>query len=162
MLNAIETLAVNRVFTKGESSQARDEVAAGTYEVDLTVRVKGTLCVSVDTAKTPTVSIPVKEVLALFVARSGCTREAGLALLRECLTEALNNSVHGVGAIETAVDIDAEFKQAVSDLTASLPKTPVKGPVKAHLEIEKVVQLVEMDMHAPRLLKAPVQLSLPL
>jgi hypothetical protein len=132
-LSAIESLAITKALKAD-----RDAVAAGSYAVDVTVRVRGTVDVAADTAKTPTVSIPVKEVLALFIARSGATREASLKLLRECLTDALSKGVEGAGAVDAAADIDAAFKAEVAALTASLPKTPVKGAVKAKLAVEVV------------------------
>lgn len=137
-MNPIETLAVaNAIETKNEKL-ARSGVVAGTYNVDVTVRVHGTVKVGEDTEKTPTASIPVKEVLALFIARSGCTREASIALLRDCLTDALSQGVTGAGAIEAVADIDNVFKAAANELVASLPKTPVKGSVKASLVVEEI------------------------
>jgi len=141
-LTNIEVTALNNLVAAKAAKAARDEVNPGEHAVDFTVRVTGTVKVLADTEKTPTVSIPMKEVLALFVQRSGCTREHSLALLRECMTEALSASTEGKGAIEGAIDLDAEFKAAVADLTASLPKTPVKGAVKASLAVEVVESAV--------------------
>lgn len=143
-LNNIEVTALNNLVAAKVAKTARDEVNPGEHTVDFTVRVTGTVKVLADTEKTSTVSIPVKEVLALFVARSGCTREASLKLLRECLTDALSASTEGKGAIDGAIDLDAEFKAAVSDLTASLPKTPVKGAVKTALNVEVLSEEVAL------------------
>lgn len=133
-LTDLTTLALSRAVSSKEDKVAREGVAPGTYDVDVTVRVRGTIEVLDDTEKTPTVSIPLKEVLALFVARSGCTREHSLALLRECMADALRDGVKGEGAVAAAADIDAEYKRAVKDMLAGLPKTPVKGAVKADVE----------------------------
>ena len=108
-MNATETIALNNLVATAAAKAAREALEVGTHQVDITVRVTGSLNVAKDTEKTPTVSIPVKEVLALFVARSGCTREASLKLLRECLTDALAEGTKGEGAIAGAVDLDAEF-----------------------------------------------------
>lgn len=137
-LNDLTALAISRAISAKEASAAREGITAGTYDVDLTVRVKGTIEVSEDTDRPPTTSIPVKEVLALFLARSGCTREHSIALLRECLTDALRDDVRGQGAIEAAADIDREFKKAVAEITNSLPRNPVKGAVKAHVTTDLV------------------------
>ena len=139
-MNATSTIALNNLVATAAAKAARDELSVGTHSVDMMVHVTGTLTVGADTEKTPTVSIPVKEVLALFIARSGCTREASLALLKSCLSDALADSTKAVGAIDNAVDIDAEFKAAVAGLTASLPKTPVKGAVKAKLTVTEVAE----------------------
>jgi hypothetical protein len=137
-LNDLTTLALSRAVSTKEDKAARDGVTAGTYEVDVTVRVRGTIEVLDDTEKTPTVSLPMKEVLALFIARSGCTREASIALLRECMTDALREGVKGEGAVAAAADIDAQYKAAVKDMLATLPKTPVRGAVKADIETHLV------------------------
>jgi hypothetical protein len=137
-LNDLTTLALSRAISAKEASAAREQITPGSYDVDLTVRVKGVIEVSEDTDRPPTTSIPVKEVLALFLARSGCTREHSIALLRECLTEALKDGVTGKGAIEASADIDREFKAAVAEITSSLPRNPVKGAVKAHVTTDLV------------------------
>lgn len=134
-MNATQTIALNNALDTKVAKAAREAVEPGSFDVDFMVRVTGTINVAEDTEKTPTVSIPVKEVLALFVARSGCTREASIKLLRECLTDALKDGVKGEGAIEGAVDIDEVFKAEVAALTASLPKTPVKGKVTTKLTV---------------------------
>lgn len=133
-----EILAMSKAFAKKATDTARDTLTSGVYPIDFLVRVHGSLTVAEDTEKTPTVSIPVKEVLALFVARSGATRAASLALLERCLTDALNISTKGSGAIEELEVVDAAFEQATTALLSRLPKTPVRGAVKAALEISKI------------------------
>jgi len=138
-LSQVETVALGKITSTAGLSAARDGLSAGVHFVDVVVRVSGTLTVAEDTDKVPTVSIPLKEVLALFVARSGCTRAASLALLAECMTEALaGGGVSGVGAVEAAADIDAAFKASVGALLAALPRTKVRGAVKVGLVIEVI------------------------
>lgn len=129
-MDSITLTALSKIVAD-MAKDARDSVEAGSYTVNttVTINVAGTVKVSEDTEKTPTCSIPVKEVLALFIARAGFTRDHSIALLKECLGKALSKGVEGQGAIEAAADIDSEFKAAVAELTASLPKTPVKGKV---------------------------------
>lgn len=133
-LSDLTTLAISRAVNAKADKTARDGVLAGTYHIDVTVRVRGTLAVAEDTDKTPTVSIPMKEVLALFIARSGCTREHSLNLLRECMTEVLQHGATGQGAVAAAADIAAEHKRAVAEMLESLPRTFVAGAVKADIE----------------------------
>ena len=133
-LNDLTTLALSRAISNKADAAARSGVVAGTYDVDVTVRVRGTLEVLEDTDKTPTVSLPMKEVLALFIARSGCTREHSLNLLRECMADALRDGVKGEGAVAAAADIAAEHKKAVAEMLKSLPRTFVAGAVKADIE----------------------------
>lgn len=137
-LSAIEGLALSKAFKAD-----RDAVAPGTYEIDMLVRVHGSMTVAQDTEKTSTVSIPVKEVLALFVARSGATREASLKLLEECLTDALVKSSTGCGAISEMADIDQVFSAQMTKLIASLPKTPVRGAVRTKLQVEASLRAAE-------------------
>lgn len=135
MLTNLEILALSRAV---DGKLVRDEVSVGSHMVDFTVRVCGEIKVGKDTEKVPTVSIPVKEVLALFIARSGATRQSAIALLRECMTLALDGGSKGSGAIDAHADIDQVFREEVSKLTASLPKTPVKGQVRADLTVTRV------------------------
>lgn len=144
------TPALIAAIAKNSSDAAKDgrgnlEVGSHVVDTTITLHVKGTVNVSEDTEKVPTCSIPVKEVLALFIARAGFTREHSVALLKECLTAALNKGVEGQGAIEAAADIDSEFKATVAELTKSLPKTPVKGTVKVKCSVVEVVVATAAD-----------------
>lgn len=136
--SAVELTGLSKAVASAAATKARGDLAVGTHLVDLVVHISGSLQVAPDGTRVPTASIPVKEVLALFVARSGCTRERGIALLRECLTAALEQGVSGAGAIEAAADVDATFKAAVDELVASLPRTPVKGQVRALLQVKRM------------------------
>jgi hypothetical protein len=118
---------------------ARDALAAGTYEVDELVHVHGTLTVGKDYETTPTVSLPVKEILALFVARAGFTREHTMALLVDCVSDAIDKSGHGAGEVASKVEAVDEYLEAIKkDVLAKLPKVPRKGAVKAKLVAEAV------------------------
>lgn len=143
MIATAPTASSLLALSKATTSLAEARPAPGTYIVDevVSVHIKGVLSISEDTEKTPTVSIPLKEVLALFIARSGATRESSISLLRECLADALKGGTKGEGAVAAAAEIDAAFKEEVAALTASLPKTPVKGAVRWKGEAE-VVEVV--------------------
>ena len=147
MLDSLTTLALAKSVKEATEKLARADVTVGTHPIDVVLHIKGSLVVAPDTEKKPTSSIPFKEVLALFIARSGCTRESAVSLLRSCLTDALNHGVTGEGAVEAAAAIDEVFKAEVAALTASLPKTPVKGAVKASLAVE-VVNAAEYQIAA--------------
>lgn len=132
-LTPLELLALSRVRSD------RDAVTPGVQAVDFTVHVSAEIVVGEDTEKIPTVSIPLKEVLALFIARAGVTRDASVALLRECMSIALALGPRGQGAIDSQIDIDEVFSEAVDKLTASLPRTPVRGQVRVrNLTVTKV------------------------
>ena len=129
----IEALCLTKL-----SGPKGERPAPGMYEVDFEVAVKGSVSVGDDTTKKPTVSIPMKEVLALFIQRSGVTREASVKLLREAMIEALKQDTKGTGAIAAATDIEQVSKDIVSEVVASLPRTPVLGRVTTNLEVEKI------------------------
>lgn len=131
-LSAIEALAISKANIKA------DRPETGKHEVDFTVRIQGGVSILDDTERTPTVSIPMKEVLAIFIQRSGVTRAASVKLLKEAMTEALKKDVKGAGAIDAAVDIDQASKDIVEEVAASLPKTPVKGRVTCKLDIVRI------------------------
>jgi hypothetical protein len=133
-LSAIEALALS----KGLKAD-RDAVEAGEFGVDFTVRVTGTMSVAKDTSRDSTVSLPVKQVLALMIQRSGATREATIELLRKCMIEAMNASetgTEGEGALDGT--IDAEWAKVTEELVKSLPRTRVRGAVKAKISVEVV------------------------
>ena len=143
-MDNLKIIALNNLIETKAAKAARAGLSVGTHQVDMLVRVQGTVSVAADTEKVPTVSIPVKEVLALFIARSGATREASLKLLSECLTDALKDGVKGEGAIKAAAEMDKEFEARIKALTAALPKSPVKGAVKTDLTVCEVVETAEM------------------
>lgn len=133
-MSAIINLALNAI----ESSESdRAAVAAGKYDVDAVVRVSGTLSVGADYDTTPTVSLPVKEILALFVARAGFTRERSMQLLVECVHDAIAEDGHGAGEIAARVaEVDDYLSAIKAEILDKLPRQPRKGAVKAKIAVE--------------------------
>jgi len=130
MANDLTTTVLSKLIPARAASEARDCVAPGEYPVDFTVTVKGVVTVKEDTVKVPTVSIPIKEVLALFVARSGAMRAANIRLLAECIGDALSAKGGKGGATGSlSSEFDAHFGEVVASFLAGLPKTNVKGIV---------------------------------
>jgi hypothetical protein len=130
MANDLTMTVLSKVIPSRKASAHRDGVTAGEYPVDFTVRVSGLVNVKEDTEKVPTVSIPVKEVLGLFISRSGALRDANIALMKECITDALNNKgTKGAQGALTA-EFDAAFGQVVAGFLSTLPKTKVRGEVE--------------------------------
>ena len=130
MANDLTLTVLSKVIPSRKASAARDGVAAGEFPVDFTVSVKGIVTVEEDGEKKPTVSIPVKEVLALFIARSGATRDANIALLTSCISDALA-AKGGKGGAKGALEaeFDATFGKVVEQFLSTLPKTRVRGDV---------------------------------
>ncbi len=130
----LQVIALAKVVKQKSSDAARDELDVGVHQVDLVARVKGTITVGPDTERVPTASIPVKEVLALLVQRAGALRGNTIALIRDCLTEALSEGVKGQGSL--IKEFDAHFGAEIDRVLASLPTTPVRGAVQTALELE--------------------------
>ena len=131
MASDLSVTVLSKVIPAAAEKAAREGLTAGTFDVDFTVHVKGPVTIRPDTDKTPTVSIPLKEVLALFIARSGALRDANIAILSECITEALAAKGGDGGAKGALVgEFDAVFGQVVTDFLSTLPKTKVKGAVE--------------------------------
>jgi hypothetical protein len=142
-------IALTKAVSDRQAKAARPSLTVGTHEVDFTVRVRGSLTVSEDTDKTPTVSIPMKETLALFIAYSGITGQHAKNLLTRAMTDALaiqadgEQNHNGVGAIRDALPKIAEIERdVVAPMLASLPRTKVNGMVRANLDVTEVGSLV--------------------
>jgi len=130
MANDLTMTVLSKLVNARAATEARDGVTAGEFPVDFTVTVKGIVAVKEDTVKVPTVSIPIKEVLALFVARSGAMRASNIRLLAECISDALAAKGGKGGATGSlAGEFDAHFGETVQAFLAGLPKTAVKGVV---------------------------------
>lgn len=141
--NAIQSVAIAKAIATKDATAAREQLTVGKHEVDVTVRITGSLNVFADTEKTPTVSMPMKEVLALFIRYSGITGPHALALLKRAMTDALtktdsegSQNTQGEGAIAAVIkDIDETINLVVEPMLQNLPKTPVKGMVKPNLKV---------------------------
>lgn len=136
MKDPIKLIALDKALKKKDADEARREVKPGTYPVDFTVHVSGSIKVGEDSDKVPTVSIPFKDVLALFVQRAGITRETSLKLLRECVATALKDDNTAAGCLDE--HIEAVYAEEVATVLASLPRTKVAGQVRATLTVEEL------------------------
>ena len=118
----------------------RERIAPGNHEVDAVVHVHGTVKVGKDYTTVPTVSVPLKETLALFVAYCGCTREAAKAALLRAAGEAIAATGKGKGSLEDALPVVEETLQTVKDdVLARLARQPRKGTVSVKgLTVEEV------------------------
>lgn len=114
----------------------RDELSQGEYDVDAIVRVVGTLKVGTDYEATPTVSIPLKETLALFVHRCGCTRDKALEVLADCMRDAIGATNRGAGAlVEALPEVSATMSTVQHEVLAKLPKAKKRGAVRFNGEV---------------------------
>ena len=130
MASDLSVTVLSKIVPAAAEKAARDALTPGKFDVDFTVHVKGPVVIRQDTEKTPTVSIPLKEVLGLFIQRSGALRDANIALLRDCISDALAAKGGDGGAKGALIgEFDEAFGKVVADFLSTLPKTPVKGAV---------------------------------
>lgn len=123
-MDAVLLTAMNAVLAK--LAKANGPLAPGNYAVDetVTIRLAGSVDKAEDEVYTPTIAIPVKAVLGTLLPRLGATREAGMAVLIEAMTEAVNLDVKGDSTLKARMkDVDAAMAQVESVLDALPPKT---------------------------------------
>ena len=102
----------------------------GRHEVGevLVVHVRGSVEKHADQLVSPTVSIPLVSTLALFWEKAGLNRDEALSLLREAITEAMDDKVNEDAAIQKRIDDVQEAISAVrKDLIDHLPKMKRSG-----------------------------------
>lgn len=117
---------------------ARGMLTPGIYPINTTVKVVGQIKVGEDSEYTPTVSIPLKETLALFIKYCGATREAAIAALVKAMQDSLAVDGKGQGALIEAMPILEQTMATVEATLAKLPKQPRKGAVTCKLQTEVV------------------------
>ena len=123
---------LSKIVPVRAASDFREGCTVGEFPVDFTVKVKGVVNIKEDAKpKTPTTSIPVKEVLGMFIARSGALREKNIEILTECLTEILT-AKGGKGGAKGSIspEFDKVWADTVEAFLATLPKTRVRGEVE--------------------------------
>lgn len=158
MLSEIQKLAISKIKTD------REAVQPGTYPVDFTVRVNGTVTVGEDYERAATGNIPWLEASALWAevsreafnsligkVQAGGTvtvddleamrdsRVLATNILTDCIRKAMLDGESAVGKIAAKVEgmTDAvnEIKRKV---VAMLPPQEAKGVVKASVTVEPV------------------------
>ena len=104
----------------------------GTHHVDetITVRVSGTVQKQNDQLVAPTTSIPLLLTIALLFQKSGATRENNLRILREAITEAMQEGTDKDERIKSYIkDCEATVAAVKEQLISQLPKVRRSGRV---------------------------------
>ncbi len=123
-MNEIKNL-IAKVWVKEKA-----DFSVGRHDIDevLVVRVRGSIEKHTDQLVSPTVSIPLVSTLALFWSKAGLNRDEALSLLREAITEAMDDRVNEDAAIQKRIDDVQEAISAVrSELIDQLPKMKRAG-----------------------------------
>lgn len=120
------------------------DLEVGTTFVDevVTIHVSGTVTKQNDSMVAPTTSLPLITILALFWEKSGITRGHALRMLKEAITEAMQNGKDTDEQIEARMmDVEAAVKAVKTDLIAKLPKQRRSGRVVTKdLQIEVLTE----------------------
>lgn len=136
-LNNIELLALSKSVKDALTKSMSESTAPGTYPVDFTVHVTGTVQKGQDTTKVPTSRIPTLAAMALMIQRLGIQRDRSVELLMECVKQAIELDGDAEEALleKSGVrEMEARLKQEIR----KLPPTKVNGPVKALLNVTKL------------------------
>lgn len=124
MNNTIKSL-IAKVWNKENA-----DFNVGRHEIDevFVVRMRGSVEKMSDQLISPTVSIPLVSTLALFWEKAGLNRDEAINLLREAITEAMDDKVNEDAAIQARIE---DVQQAISairkDLLDFLPKMKRSG-----------------------------------
>ncbi len=109
------------------------DLECGSHYVDeiVTVHLCGTVERKPDQLVAPTASLPLITILALFWEKSGICRDHALRMLREAITEAMENGKDNTNEqIEARMkDVEKAVKAVKTDLIAKLPKVKRSGRV---------------------------------
>lgn len=142
----IQTAANQIAATKIQAdADARKTLTPGTYKVDTTLRITGTINVGQDSEVTPTTSIPLKETLALFYAYCGVTGAAAEAALLRAMQTAISQDGKGKGELAATLPVVNQMMARVESGLATLPKVKRNGPVTHRLTVTTVGQTVNAD-----------------
>lgn len=123
------TANTKALLAKSWKNEAAD-LPVGKHEVNetLIVRVRGEIEKHDDQMIAPTVSIPLVSVLAYFWERAGIERDAAMSMLREAITEAMQeNRKEDAAVLKRIEDVETAIKAVKTDLIATLPKMPRAG-----------------------------------
>lgn len=108
------------------------------FDEILTIRVIGSVEKQSDQMVAPTTSLPLIPILALFWEKCGVSRDHALRMLREAITEAMQNGKTKTEQIEARMkDVEKAVEAVKTDLIAKLPKQKRSGRVVTkNLEVE--------------------------
>ncbi|MBI1249036.1 hypothetical protein GC197_14490 [bacterium] len=107
-------------------------LSKGQHRIDrnFVVRIRGTVVKHSDQMIAPTVSIPLVTTLALFWEKAGINQDVAPDLLREAITEAMDDGVDDNHVIQQRIEqVETAIKAVKNDLIAQLPKIPRMGKV---------------------------------
>lgn len=127
-------VAISKALKEKDVKDARAALPPGEHEVDVLIRVTGTLDIAPDTEKTSTSSLLSEEFLILALKMSGCTRERACSIIAELASLSVNGdpkaNKEARKALVEEYDPDGRINAIFTDIKKSLPKTIVMGAAK--------------------------------
>ena len=141
-MDALLMTALGKALEK-DAKKVRGELEPGDHTVEGTVTLdyKGTVNILEDETYIPTITVPFKTALALFVRYAGITREAAMEGLVKAMTEALETEKlkgkekkAAVEAIRELADL-TEAEEKVRAGLAALPKETRNGKVTVKVAV---------------------------
>ena len=118
------------LLAKAWKDQETNLLSPGTHFIDeeFVVRLSGYVEKHADQQITPTTSVPLISVLALFWEKSGIAQDTAIQLLREAITEAMDENACKNCRIKSRIDdVNSAVEAVKKDLLAKLPKVSRAG-----------------------------------
>lgn len=116
--------------------KTREDLVPGTYIVSdsVSLDLKGSVVVNERELYTPTISIPLKVTLALFMRYSGITGQHALDALEKAMTESLKLDKKAQKSIIELTTLD-KCEEKITAMLGELPKSERKGKTLVHVEV---------------------------
>ena len=128
-MNNVETIAVTKAVASKVEKAARNELEPGKYEIDMLVRVFGSLTVGEDYEQNKTASMPQMKMLLAAIMLNGISARA---FVRKYLD----------GEFQVSDEQEKELKEIWQELADSF-KATFKGKVTSDLNTEKIDAVAE-------------------
>lgn len=123
--------AVMLCLTKIKNEDVRDRVNPGEYDIDTTVRIRGTLKVQNDYERKTIMSLPHTEVLALALHLAGVQQDRAIKCIRDAVMGCLSQGASAVGCVKEQIPtIENEISRIKQEIVDQLPRQSCRGNVK--------------------------------
>ena len=133
-----QILSLSRIINDKKLEQARSAVGNGVGLVvdPFTVSCEGgTISIGEGVEYTPTVHLPILDVLVIALHKAGFQRENIMAMITDAASDALNADEKVGDATKNEVDfVRAEVKALQTSLSANLPKKIRDGVMKVNVK----------------------------
>lgn len=141
--DAIQDAAERLAMSKISAGDARDIVKPGTYNIDTTVNIKGTITVGEDYMTTPTANIPILPVMALLVQRMGFQREKAMKIIVDAINESIADKDTTVldNLQKDTAEIEAAIEVVRKGIINKLAKVKANGKVTHKLTTTQIKQV---------------------